>query len=57
MEQEPGSSGVNDIDHYAGQVLVGFSFRPEKTTGKKEIRANPVSSAAEAGNIKLIHDV
>lgn len=54
MEQEPGSSGVNDIDHYARQVLLGFTFRPEKTTGSKEIRANPVASAAEAGNIKLL---
>ena len=54
MEQEPGSSGVDDIDHYARHVLLGFSFRGEKTTGSKEIRANPVASAAEAGNIKLL---
>ncbi|MQY62568.1 phage terminase large subunit [archaeon] len=54
MEQEPGSSGVNDIDHYARRVLLGFSFRGVKTTGSKEIRSNPLSSAAEQGNVKLM---
>lgn len=54
MEQEPGSSGVNTIDHYRRRVLLGFSFRGNKTTGSKEIRANPLSAAAEAGNIKLV---
>lgn len=54
MEQEPGSSGVNTIDHYAREVLKGYSFRGNKTTGSKEVRANPVSSAAEAGNVKLV---
>lgn len=54
MEQEPGSSGVNTIDHYRRRILLGFTFRGNKTTGSKEIRANPVSAAAEAGNIKLV---
>lgn len=54
MEQEPGSSGVDDIDHYAREVLVGYSFRGERSTGSKEARAGPVSSAAEAGNVKLV---
>jgi predicted phage terminase large subunit-like protein len=54
MEQEPGSSGVNMIDHYARVVLKGWPFRGVKTTGPKEVRANPVSSAAEAGNVKLL---
>ena len=54
MEQEPGSSGVMEIDHYARNILKGFTFRGDKTTGSKEVRANPVSSAAEAGNIKLM---
>lgn len=54
MEQEPGSSGVNTIDYYRRQVLVGFAFRGNKTTGSKEIRANPFSAAAEAGNVKLV---
>ena len=54
MEQEPGSSGVNTIDHYRRRILLGFTFRGNKTTGSKETRANPVSAAAEAGNIKLV---
>lgn len=54
MEQEPGSSGINTIDHYTRNILQGFSFRGLRTTGSKEIRANPVSSQAEAGNVKLL---
>lgn len=54
IEQEPGSSGVNTIDHYARRILKGFTFRGSKTTGSKEVRANPVSAAAEAGNIRLV---
>jgi predicted phage terminase large subunit-like protein len=54
MEQEPGSSGVNTIDHYRRRILAGFTFYGNKTTGSKEMRANPVSSQAEAGNIKLV---
>ncbi|MGE5483159.1 MAG: phage terminase large subunit [Bacteroidota bacterium] len=54
MEQEPGSSGVNTIDHYAREVLKGYAFRGNKATGSKEVRANPVSAAVEAGNVKLV---
>ena len=54
MEQEPGASGVGAIDHYQRQVLVGRDFRGIPSTGAKEVRANPVSSAAEAGNVKIV---
>lgn len=54
MEQEPGSSGVKVIDDYARRVLAGWTFRGSKTTGSKEVRANPLSSAAEAGNVLLV---
>jgi len=54
MEQEPGSSGVNTIDHYSREILVGYSFRGDKVTGDKETRAAPLSSAAEAGNVRII---
>lgn len=54
MEQEPGSSGVNTIDHYQRTVLKGYAFYGDRATGNKEIRANPLSSAAEAGNVKLV---
>lgn len=54
MEQEPGSAGVEAISHYSRNVLQGFTFRGVKTTGSKSERAAPVSSAAEAGNIKIL---
>lgn len=54
MEQEPGSSGVMQIDYYRRNILVGFDFRADKKTGSKETRANPVSSAAEAGNVYIV---
>jgi len=53
-EQEPGSSGVNTIDHYQRRVLAGWTFRGSRTTGSKEVRANPLSSAAEARNVLLV---
>jgi predicted phage terminase large subunit-like protein len=53
MEQEPGSSGVGQIDYYARQVLNGYPFWGVKSTGPKAERAVPVSSAAEAGNVKV----
>ncbi len=54
MEQEPGASGVITIDHYARSVLVGYNFKGIRSTGSKEERANPVSSAAEAGNVFML---
>ena len=54
MEQEPGSSGVAMIDYYRRKILLGYDFRPDKKIGSKEVRANPVSSAAEAGNVYLV---
>lgn len=54
MEQEPGSAGVNNIDHYRRKVLSGFTFEGDRPTGPKEVRAEPVSSSAQAGNISLV---
>lgn len=54
IEQEPGSSGVATIDHYQRDVLKGFAVYGSKTTGDKQLRANPLSAAAEAGNVKLV---
>ena len=53
-EEEPGSSGKMIIDHYARNVLKGYAFRGNRETGSKILRANPVSSAAERGNVKLV---
>ncbi len=54
MEQEPGASGVKAIDDYARRVLMGFDFKGIKSTGPKEVRANPLASQAQAGNVKLV---
>ncbi len=54
MEQEPGASGAALVDHYARRVLKGYAFRGVRHSGSKEVRAAPVSSAAEAGNVTLI---
>jgi len=57
MEQEPGSSGVQIIDHYRREVLRGFEFHEDKKASSKELRARPVSAAAEAGNIKVLKSI
>jgi len=54
LEQEPGSAGVDVIDHYTRKVLVGHAFYPDKVTGSKAERAAPLSSTAQAGNVYLI---
>jgi predicted phage terminase large subunit-like protein len=54
MEQEPGSSGVDTIDHYRRRVLAGYNFNADRVTGSKAERAGPLSSAAYAGNVKLV---
>lgn len=54
MEQEPGSSGVKVIDDYRRRVLLGWNFAGDKVTGNKLVRANPLASQAQAGNVKLV---
>lgn len=54
MEQEPGSSGVNTISHYRRNVLPGYDFDGIRPTGSKIVRANPLASAAEAGNVSIV---
>jgi predicted phage terminase large subunit-like protein len=54
MEQEAGASGKAMIAHYAKNVFVGFDFRGVSPTGSKELRAQPLSAAAEAGNVRVL---
>lgn len=54
IEEEPGSGGKNTIDHYRRFVLVGYSVEPYKPESSKTARSGPVSSAANAGNVKLV---
>lgn len=59
MEQEPGSAGVESVDHYH-KLLAGYIFHAVKTTGSKAERAGPFASSAGAGaesaygNVKLV---
>lgn len=51
MEQEPGSSGIITIDHYARNVLPGYPFGGVLSTGSKVERARAASAAAQAGRV------
>lgn len=51
--QDPGSAGVGEAQATAAK-LAGYQLRFATATGDKQTRAKPVSSQAEAGNIKLV---
>lgn len=52
IEQEPGASGVNDIDAYK-RLLIGFIVEGDRPTGNKETRAKPVAHSAKDGIIRV----
>jgi predicted phage terminase large subunit-like protein len=52
-EQEPGASGKTDAIAFR-QLLEGFTTNTTPATGSKLIRAGPMASAAEIGNVKLV---
>ena len=52
-EQEPGSSGKDAAQAFI-RLLAGFPVETEPSTGSKEVRAGPLSSQTEAGNVKLV---
>jgi predicted phage terminase large subunit-like protein len=54
MEQEPGSSGKAIGDHYARTVVPGYDFEYDRATGDKVLRAKPLKSVVNNGNLKLI---
>lgn len=53
IEQEPGSSGIDSAGHLI-RALAGYSVKPDKVSGAKEVRAEPYASQMEAGNVFLI---
>lgn len=53
MEQEPGSAGKDVIAAYR-KALVGYTFKGIPSTGSKQVRADPLASQAEGGNIRLV---
>ena len=54
MEQEPGSSGIAVIEHYARNVLQGYDFAGVPSTGSKVERARTASTAAQAGRVHIV---
>ena len=53
LEQEPGSSGIITVDHYARNVLPGYDFQGVASTGSKVERARAASAAAQAGRVMI----
>jgi predicted phage terminase large subunit-like protein len=54
MQQDPGQAGKDQIDEYRRRVLAGHDFQGLVITGKKWVRAQPVSGQAGAGHVKLV---
>lgn len=57
LEQEPGASGVQLVEHYQRNVLPEFIVEPIPATTKKVVRAQPLLAAAEAGKVYLLEGV
>ena len=53
VEQEPGSGGKESAESTV-KLLAGYPCYADKVTGAKEIRAHPLASYSEAGNVKLL---
>jgi len=54
-QQDPGSGGKDSAqDTSAVLAEAGLTARFEPVTGEKDVRAGPLSSAAQAGKIKLV---
>jgi predicted phage terminase large subunit-like protein len=54
LQQEPGAAGKSFIDAQIRGPLSGYYVHVENPTGDKYTRALPMSSAAQAENIKLV---
>lgn len=54
IEQEPGSSGVALVSHYANNVLKGYKVKGVPTTKAKAIRAQPYLAGAEFGRVWIL---
>lgn len=53
LEQDPGSSGVADVDNYV-RLLMGYIVRVSKPSKDKITRARAVSAQCEFGNVKVL---
>ena len=53
FEQEPGSAGKAQIAYFQ-KMLPGFTVKGIPSSGDKSVRAGPLASQAQAGNVKLV---
>ncbi|HVH39244.1 MAG TPA: phage terminase large subunit [Gemmatimonadaceae bacterium] len=53
LPQDPGQAGKSQRSYLAGK-LAGFQVRFSPETGSKELRAEPLASQAQAGNVSLV---
>lgn len=53
LQQDPGEAGIRAVQAHATR-LVGYEVRWRRPTGDKLLRARPLASAAEAGNVRLV---
>lgn len=56
LEQDPGSAGVFEISYYINK-LQGYTVIKNKVNIRKEVRAKPISTQAEQGNVSFIESV
>lgn len=56
VEQEPGSGGKESAEATI-RNLAGFTVRPDRVSGDKALRAEPLAAQAEAGNVKIVRGV
>lgn len=54
IEQEPGSSGKQDIFNFVTKVLVGYDVEGIPSTGSKELRADTFAAQCKVGNVGLV---
>jgi predicted phage terminase large subunit-like protein len=57
IEEERGAAGKNLVDQLRRNVLLGHAVVGEPPSGEKSVRAMPLASAAEAGNVRLVEGV
>lgn len=53
IEQEPGAAGKSLIAYYV-RALAGYAIGGVLSTGDKVVRAEPLASQAQVGNVKLV---
>jgi len=57
IEEERGAAGKNLVDQIRRNILLGYAVIGEPPSGEKSVRAMPLASAAEAGNVRLTEGV